>query len=224
MRLRVAVALACYRTRQGGWCHRDRGLTPRGISAARKEPVMMEVTTLRRDGCAQEGSVSREIDRRRADTSHVENPERAAGGASRSSSSRARGTRAGGGMLRSRSVWVRVAASDDHPRVRCQVIAQALIPRKPGEHVKTNRRDARKLAELLRAGLLTEVQRPTVEEEAVRDLCRAREDAREDLQRCRHRLSKYFLRRGMHFSGRHWTRAHRRWIDSHTWAQARSRW
>lgn len=106
------------------------------------------------------------------------------------------------------------------PRVRCQVIAPALIPRKPGDRVKTDRRDARKLAELLRAGLLTEVQPPTVAEEAVRDLCRAREDAREDLQRCQHRLSKWFLRRGLHFSGRHWTRAHRRWIDSHAWSQA----
>ena len=76
------------------------------------------------------------------------------------------------------------------PRVSCQVIAPALIPRKPGERIKTNRRDARKLAELLRAGLLTEVRPPTPEEEAVRDLCRARDDAREDLQRCRHRLGQ----------------------------------
>jgi transposase len=105
------------------------------------------------------------------------------------------------------------------PRVRCQVIAPALIPRKPGERVKTDRRDARKLAELLRAGLLTEVRPPTLAEEAVRDLCRARDDAREDLQRCRHHLSKWFLRRGLHFSGRNWTRAHRRWIDSHAWEQ-----
>ncbi|MGH2603752.1 MAG: IS110 family transposase [Dehalococcoidia bacterium] len=61
------------------------------------------------------------------------------------------------------------------PRVSCQVIAPALIPRKPGERIKTNRRDARKLAELLRAGLLTEVRPPTPAEEAVRDLARARE-------------------------------------------------
>ena len=81
--------------------------------------------------------------------------------------------------------------------VTCQVIAPALIPRKPGERIKTNRRDARKLAELFRAGLLTEVRPPTPEEEAVRDLCRARDDAREDLQRCRHRLSKLLLRRGL---------------------------
>jgi transposase len=109
------------------------------------------------------------------------------------------------------------------PRVSCQVIASALIPRKPGERIKTNRRDARKLVELLRAGLLTEVRPPTPEEEAVRDLCRARDDAREDLQRCRHRLGKLLLRRGLHYSGRNWTRAHRQWIDTLEWAQPAER-
>lgn len=108
-------------------------------------------------------------------------------------------------------------------RVTCQVIAPALIPRKPGERIKTNRRDARKLAELLRAGLLTEVRPPTPEEEAVRDLCRARDDAREDLQRCHHRLSKLLLRRGLHFSGRNWTQAHRRWVDALEWTHAAER-
>src|SRR5437773_10593219 len=109
------------------------------------------------------------------------------------------------------------------PRVSCQVIAPTLIPRKPGERIKTNRRDARKLAELLRAGLLTEVRPPTLAEEAVRDLCRARDDAREDLQRCRHRLGKLLLRRGLHYSGRNWTRAHRQWVDSLQWTQAAER-
>jgi transposase len=109
------------------------------------------------------------------------------------------------------------------PRVSCQVIAPALIPRKPGERIKTNRRDARKLTELLRAGLLTEVKPPTPEEEAVRDLCRARDDAREDLQRCRHRLGKLLLRRGLHYGGRNWTRAHRGWIDSLEWSQPAER-
>jgi transposase len=108
-------------------------------------------------------------------------------------------------------------------RVRCQVIAPALVPRKPGERIKTNRRDARKLAELLRAGLLTEVRPPTPEEEAVRDLCRARDDARTDLQRCRHRLGKLLLRRGLHFSGRNWTRAHRQWVDGLTWGHEAER-
>jgi len=108
-------------------------------------------------------------------------------------------------------------------RVSCQVIAPSLIPRKPGERIKTNRRDARKLAELLRAGVLTEVHPPTPEAEAVRDLCRARDDAREDRQRCRHRLGKLFLRRGLHYRGRNWTRAHRRWIDSLVWTQPAER-
>ena len=108
-------------------------------------------------------------------------------------------------------------------RVSCDVVAPALIPRKPGERVKTNRRDARKLVELGRAGLLTAVQPPTAADEAVRDLARARDDAREDLQRCRHRLSKLLLRRGLHYVGRNWTHAHRRWIDSLTWTHAAER-
>lgn len=108
-------------------------------------------------------------------------------------------------------------------RVSCQVIAPALIPRKPGERIKTNRRDARKLGELLRAGLLTEVRPPTADEEAVRDLCRARDDAREDLQRCRHRLGKLLLRRGLHYPGRNWTQAHRLWITGLVWAHPAAR-
>lgn len=108
-------------------------------------------------------------------------------------------------------------------RMACQVIAPALIPRKPGERIKTNRRDARKLVELLRAGLLTEVRPPTPEEEAVRDLGRARDDAREDLQRSRHRLGKLLLRRGLHYSGRNWTRGHRSWIASLQWTQPAER-
>jgi transposase len=109
------------------------------------------------------------------------------------------------------------------PRVSCQVIAPALIPRKPGDRIKTNRRDARKLVELLRAGLLIEVRPPTPAEEAVRDLCRARDDAREDFQRAHHRLGKFLLRRGLHYSGRNWTQAHRRWIDGLEWAQPAER-
>jgi transposase len=109
------------------------------------------------------------------------------------------------------------------PRVACQVIAPSLIPRKPGERIKTNRRDARKLGELLRAGLLTEVRPPTPEDEAVRDLARARDDAREDLQRARHRLGKLLLRRGLHYSGRNWTKPHRRWIASLVWTQPAER-
>ncbi|HJN94048.1 MAG TPA: IS110 family transposase [Dehalococcoidia bacterium] len=102
-------------------------------------------------------------------------------------------------------------------RVRCQVTAPALVPRKPGERLKTDRRDACKLAALHRPGLLTEVCPQTPAEEAVRDLCRARDDAREDLQRSRHRLGKLRLRQGLHYAGRHWTRGHRQWIHSLGW-------
>jgi len=108
-------------------------------------------------------------------------------------------------------------------QVSCDVVAPALIPRKPGERVKTNRRDARKLAELGRAGLLTAVRPPTPEDEAVRDLARARDDAREDLQRCRHRLGKLLLRRGLHYAGRNWTGAHRAWIATLEWPHAAER-
>src|SRR5579862_6223303 len=96
----------------------------------------------------------------------------------------------------------------------CQVVAPSLIPRKAGDRIKTDRRDARKLAELLRAGLLTEVHAPTPEQEAVRDLCRAREDAKTDLLRCRHRLDKLLLRRGLVFGGskKAWTQSHRQWL------------
>jgi transposase len=99
--------------------------------------------------------------------------------------------------------------------VSCKVVAASLIPRKPGDRIKTDRRDACKLAELLRAGLLTEVRPPSESEEALRDLCRCREDARIDLQRARHRLSKMLLRQGLRYvEGRPWTAQHRAWLWS----------
>ncbi len=99
--------------------------------------------------------------------------------------------------------------------VRCQVVAPSLVPRKPGERIKTDRRDARKLAEYLQGGHLTEVLAPTPAQEAARDLCRAREDAQQDRMRARHRLSKFLLRRGRSYTtGRkHWTGAHRAWLQ-----------
>lgn len=96
--------------------------------------------------------------------------------------------------------------------VDCVVIAPSLIPVKPGDRIKTDVRDARKLAFLLRAGLLTEVHPPTAAEEAVRDLSRCREDAREDLTRARHRLGKMLLRRGMIWNRTNWTQAHQAWM------------
>lgn len=95
----------------------------------------------------------------------------------------------------------------------CIVVAPSLIPSKPGERVKTDPRDGRKLAELLRAGLLTEVHPPTLEEEAVRDLTRAREDAKRDLLSARHRLTKMLLRQGyVYRQGCNWTQRHRAWV------------
>jgi len=98
--------------------------------------------------------------------------------------------------------------------LECIVIAPSLIPSKPGDRIKTDRRDALKLAELLAAGLLTEVHVPTPEQEAVRDLCRARESVKGDQKRIQHRLSKFLLRRGIRWvQGRKmWTRAHREWL------------
>jgi len=95
----------------------------------------------------------------------------------------------------------------------CEVVAPSLVPTKPGDRVKTDRRDARKLADMLAAGLLTEVHPPSEEDEAVRDLCRCREDARQDLLRARHRLSKFLLRKATHYGcGKAWSRAHRQWL------------
>lgn len=103
----------------------------------------------------------------------------------------------------------------DAAGVACDVIAPSLIPRKSGERFKTDRRDALKLAELARAGVLTAVSPPTLEQEAVRDLCRCREAARADLHRVRHRLIKMLVRRGLVFDPhqRLWSLAHRRWVD-----------
>ncbi len=101
-------------------------------------------------------------------------------------------------------------------RAICEVIAPSLVPSKPGDRIKTDRRDATKLVQLLKAGLLTTVQPPSEEQEAVRDLCRCREDAREDLHRVRHRLLKFLLRRGHIFNetSRPWSQKHRRWVKA----------
>ncbi|PYQ15790.1 MAG: IS110 family transposase [Acidobacteria bacterium] len=101
----------------------------------------------------------------------------------------------------------------------CVVVAPSLIPRKPGERIKTDRRDARKLAELYRASL---VHPPTEADEAVRDLCRAREGAHDDLVRCRHRVTKLLLRRGWIWRGgkRAWSQGHRLWLRSLRFEQA----
>ena len=92
------------------------------------------------------------------------------------------------------------------------VAAPSKIPRAPGDRVKTDRRDAEHLVRLLWAGKLHPVRVPEREEEALRDLVRAREAVRVDLMRCRHRLSKLLLRHDVRFDGRAWTDAHRAWL------------
>jgi transposase len=97
--------------------------------------------------------------------------------------------------------------------VECVVAAPSKIPRARGERVKTDRRDAEHLVRLLLAGGLHPVRVPGPEEEALRDLVRAREAVRVDLMRCRHRLSKLLLRHGIRFDdGRAWTERHRTWL------------
>jgi transposase len=97
----------------------------------------------------------------------------------------------------------------------CVVVAPSLIPKKPGDRVKTNRRDAVNLAKLLRAGELTAVWVPDRHHEAMRDLTRTREVAVLDLRTKRQQVSAFLLRQGLHYPGKTtWTKAHRNWLAS----------
>jgi transposase len=100
-------------------------------------------------------------------------------------------------------------------KISCDIAAPSLTPRRAGNRVKTDRRDAKMLAKLYRAGELTSIVIPGIRQESVRDLIRAREDAMEDQQRCRHRLSRFLLRRGRKFSaGKAWSGGHLKWIKT----------
>lgn len=97
--------------------------------------------------------------------------------------------------------------------VACDVIAPSLVPVRPGDRVKTDRRDAKKLVRLLRAGELTFVMPPSPEQEGLRDLIRCREDPRDARTRARHRVIKALLRYGhVYTDGKHWTIKHRTWL------------
>ena len=96
--------------------------------------------------------------------------------------------------------------------IDCIVVAPSLVPAKPGDRVKTDRRDARKLAHFLRSGDLTEVYVPDEAVEAIRDLERARGDAKRAERAARHQLSKFLLRHDRHWVGLTWTQKHRDWI------------
>ncbi len=90
----------------------------------------------------------------------------------------------------------------------CHVVAPSLIPKKPGDRVKTDRRDA------MRSGDLTAVYVPQIEDEAIRDLSRGREDAMRDLKATKHRLKAFLLRQDIRYEGRaNWNAAHLRWLS-----------
>src|SRR6478672_1214003 len=98
-------------------------------------------------------------------------------------------------------------------QIECVVAAPSKLIRPAGDRVKTDARDAAHLARLLHLGQVTEVTIPSIEQEAARDLVRAREDVRGDLMTARHRLSKLLLRQGIVYSGgKAWTGVHDRWL------------
>jgi len=103
----------------------------------------------------------------------------------------------------------------------CMVCAPSLIPKKPGERVKTDRRDAARLVRSLRAGDLSAVYVPDVKDEAFRDLARAWASARDDLRHARQRLKSFLLTHGIHYVGRaDWRAAHRRWLSKYSFEDA----
>ena len=104
--------------------------------------------------------------------------------------------------------------------VRCVVAAPSKLQRPAADRIKTDARDALHLARLLRMDQIVQVRVPGVEQEAARDLARAREDVRGDLMRCRHRLSKLLLRHGVVYTGgRAWTGAHQTWLRAQHFIQ-----
>lgn len=104
--------------------------------------------------------------------------------------------------------------------IDCMVVAPSLVPSKAGERVKTDRRDAKKLAHFLRSGDLTEVYVPDEAVEAIRDLERARDDAKCAERVARHQLSKFLLRHERHWDYTTWTQKHRDWIRTQKFAYA----
>lgn len=103
--------------------------------------------------------------------------------------------------------------------IRCQVIAPSLTPQRPGDRVKTDRRDALMLAQHLRAGELVDIRVPDEEDERLRDLSRAREDVKEDQHRVRQRLIKLLLRRQIkepEDMKTRWTKKYYKWLDTLT--------
>mgnify|MGYP001058937334 CR=1 FL=1 len=104
--------------------------------------------------------------------------------------------------------------------IECRIIAPGKVPRRPGERIKTDRRDARNLAKLLRAGDATGIHVPTEEDEATRDYLRAREDVKLELKRAKQQMQKFLLRLGHRYeTKRYWTGAHWKWMHGISFSQ-----
>lgn len=101
----------------------------------------------------------------------------------------------------------------DEAKIECCIVSSGKIPRKPGDRIKTDRRDARTLAKLLRSGEAEPIYVPTKEDEAARDYLRAREDIKNDLKRAKQQLLKFLLRHGRKYESYcYWTQKHRKWM------------
>jgi transposase len=114
-------------------------------------------------------------------------------------------------------IWRHLRAQGIH----CEVVAPSSIPKRSGDRIKTDRRDAMLLARLARSGDLVAVRVPDTADEAVRDLVRAREDAVRECRNARHRLKALLLRSGIRYAGKSaWTAAHLRWLATLKMAHA----
>lgn len=104
--------------------------------------------------------------------------------------------------------------------ISCLIAAVSKIPRKPGDRIKTDKRDARNLAKQLKCGEITAINIPTERDESVRDFIRARKDVKDDLKKTKQRLLKFILRIGFRYDGvKYWTDSHRKWLKELTFQQ-----
>jgi transposase len=111
--------------------------------------------------------------------------------------------------------YVLLRQVNEFDRVTCVVVAPSKTPRRSGDRIKTDRRDAKKLVSLFRAGELKSIVPPMREEEAVRDLCRCRRTAQRRLTASRHQIEKFLMRNGfIYWDGKNWTRRYREWLRS----------
>jgi transposase len=101
----------------------------------------------------------------------------------------------------------------DSKGYHCGIIAPSLIPIATGNKIKTDKRDAIKLARLFRSGDLTFIEVPDEDKEAIRDFVRCREDIMTDLKRAKQRLNHFLIRHGYHYTGSNWTKEHLKWIQ-----------